>query len=265
MKILKITFKNINSLRGEHVVDFTEKPLSHSRLFAITGPTGSGKSTILEALEVFFNNALVKIDLRGREADAGRVVHGLEHILDQHSHLLVDSLDRLGDDAKLLVGQEKDGANGHTGEIRRAARTVKPHATAPLNSPCQIVRYLFLVCESDKSMRGGAMSDVLFLLGSRPVTAGEALLEAVLPDDVRGPAAAPGRTATGASAFVVDRYGALLFAAYRFWRDDGGEYAVDEETLRSLLGLAPKTARRIGSPGLIRMAQSGSSRCGSIE
>lgn len=52
MKIRKIKFKNINSLRGEHEVDFTESPLLESRLFAITGPTGSGKSTILDVISL---------------------------------------------------------------------------------------------------------------------------------------------------------------------------------------------------------------------
>jgi len=52
MKILKIHFKNINSLRGEHFVDFTLSPLIDSQLFAITGPTGSGKSTILDVISL---------------------------------------------------------------------------------------------------------------------------------------------------------------------------------------------------------------------
>ncbi len=52
MKILKITIKNIHSLAGEHVIDFTQPPLSDSGIFAITGPTGSGKSTILDAISL---------------------------------------------------------------------------------------------------------------------------------------------------------------------------------------------------------------------
>src|SRR5690606_26249104 len=46
---------------------------------------------------------------------------------------------------------------------------------------------------------------------------------------------------TAASAFVVDRYAALLFAAYRYWRGNGTEHAFDEATVRALLetGTAP--------------------------
>ena len=50
MKILKIEFQNINSLKGSHDVDFRKAPFTGSSLFAITGPTGSGKSTLLDVI-----------------------------------------------------------------------------------------------------------------------------------------------------------------------------------------------------------------------
>lgn len=56
MKILKITLQNIHSLKGRHIVDFTEGPLSKTGLFAITGPTGSGKSTLLDAITLALFN-----------------------------------------------------------------------------------------------------------------------------------------------------------------------------------------------------------------
>jgi len=50
MKIQKVTFKNLNSLVGDWSIDFTNPNFVNSGIFAITGPTGAGKSTILDAI-----------------------------------------------------------------------------------------------------------------------------------------------------------------------------------------------------------------------
>jgi exonuclease SbcC len=50
MKILSLRLKNINSLKGEWKIDFTQEPFASNGLFAITGPTGAGKTTLLDAI-----------------------------------------------------------------------------------------------------------------------------------------------------------------------------------------------------------------------
>src|SRR5690554_1306251 len=50
MKILQIRFKNLNSLVGEWQIDLTDPAYVADGIFAITGPTGAGKSTILDAI-----------------------------------------------------------------------------------------------------------------------------------------------------------------------------------------------------------------------
>ena len=50
MKIVCIRIKNLASLEGLTKIDFTQEPLKTAGIFAITGPTGAGKSTILDAL-----------------------------------------------------------------------------------------------------------------------------------------------------------------------------------------------------------------------
>lgn len=50
MKILSLRFKNLNSLVGEWKIDFTDQQFDTDGLFLITGPTGSGKTTILDAI-----------------------------------------------------------------------------------------------------------------------------------------------------------------------------------------------------------------------
>jgi len=52
MKILSVKFQNLNSLKGVHEIRFDTPPFTEIGLFAITGPTGAGKTTILDAITV---------------------------------------------------------------------------------------------------------------------------------------------------------------------------------------------------------------------
>jgi len=50
MKVLRLSFKNLNSLAGVWEIDFKHPDYVSSGIFAITGPTGAGKTTILDAI-----------------------------------------------------------------------------------------------------------------------------------------------------------------------------------------------------------------------
>ncbi len=50
MKILQIRLKNLNSLVGAWEIDLTHPAYETGGIFAITGPTGAGKTTILDAV-----------------------------------------------------------------------------------------------------------------------------------------------------------------------------------------------------------------------
>lgn len=50
MRILQLRFQNLNSLAGEWSIDFTDPAYLADGIFAITGPTGAGKTTILDAI-----------------------------------------------------------------------------------------------------------------------------------------------------------------------------------------------------------------------
>ena len=70
MKVLELRFKNLNSLYGEWTIDFTNPEYTSNGIFALTGPTGAGKSTILDAICLSLYGAtprLGKITKKGNE------------------------------------------------------------------------------------------------------------------------------------------------------------------------------------------------------
>lgn len=62
MKICKIKFKNIHSLKGEHEIDFENGVLGEAGLFVITGATGTGKSSLLDVITLALFNRIPRID-----------------------------------------------------------------------------------------------------------------------------------------------------------------------------------------------------------
>lgn len=52
MRILSLHFGNINSLAGEWTIRFDDPAFVRNRLFAISGPTGSGKTSVLDAISL---------------------------------------------------------------------------------------------------------------------------------------------------------------------------------------------------------------------
>ena len=64
MRILQIRFKNLNSLAGEWAIDLTHPAFLSDGIFVITGPTGAGKTTMVNLLMRFYevNQGDIKID-----------------------------------------------------------------------------------------------------------------------------------------------------------------------------------------------------------
>ncbi len=78
MKILRLTLCNLASLAGEQTLDYRAEPLASAGLMAITGPTGSGKSTILDAMCLALFGQVPRLRSASKGQD-GRVPDGLEN------------------------------------------------------------------------------------------------------------------------------------------------------------------------------------------
>ena len=76
MKILTLGFANLNSLEGRWEIDFTHPEYVADGIFAITGPTGSGKSTILDAL---------CLALYGQTPRLGKITKSTNELMSRHT------------------------------------------------------------------------------------------------------------------------------------------------------------------------------------
>ena len=65
MKIVAIRGRDLASLEGEFAIEFDKPPLSGAGLFAVCGPVGTGKSTVLDALCLALFNRTPRLAGRG--------------------------------------------------------------------------------------------------------------------------------------------------------------------------------------------------------
>lgn len=121
MRILKLRLQNLNSLSGEWEIDFTHPDYINEGLFAITGPTGAGKTTILDAM---------CLALYGQTPRLGKITKSENDIMARHHGECLAQITFATEEGEYLVRwsqrRARGAANGalqHPQHVLSAART----------------------------------------------------------------------------------------------------------------------------------------------
>lgn len=142
MKILRIQGKNLASIAGEFEIDFTREPLRSAGIFAICGPTGSGKSTVLDAVCLaLFNNTPRTTGIENtRMPDIGResILQGdRRQILRRGTAEAVAAVEFIAVDGKIYrsVWRVRRANNKPTGKLQPAElRVYDPDTNTPITT-----------------------------------------------------------------------------------------------------------------------------------
>lgn len=119
MKILSVSICNLNSLRGAHFVDLEAAPLKNSGLFLISGKTGAGKTTILDAITLAIYGQVARNPKKGSHPEV--LTHGEKECYAEVTFRVFGQEYRARwTHEKKLVNARKGNENYYRDEVRRS-------------------------------------------------------------------------------------------------------------------------------------------------
>lgn len=125
MKLKELIFSNFRGYKDETKISF------ENDLTAITGRNDAGKSTILEALEIFFNNKTVKIDAADKNVNSQSSEVSISCVFDELPHeIIVDENFPTNFSLEYLLNEE-----GNI-EIKKVYRVQKTVSTPSILIKC---------------------------------------------------------------------------------------------------------------------------------
>ena len=112
MKILKVEFQNLNSLKGKWEINF--EVYNQDGIFAIFGPTGSGKTTILDA---------ITLGLYGQTSRLGSISKSTNEILNKDSaSCFANVYFKVGENKYLASWRQQKANNKVSGKLQDPQR-----------------------------------------------------------------------------------------------------------------------------------------------
>lgn len=127
MKILKLQLENINALKGKWVIDFDDEAFYAGGIFSITGQTGAGKSSILDA---------ICLALYGTTPRLGKITKGNNELMHLDTgHCSAEVWLSINDKSyQFFFGQHraKGKPDGALQEPKREISELKPDGTSQL-------------------------------------------------------------------------------------------------------------------------------------
>lgn len=137
MKILSLQFKNLNSLYGEWKIDFTNNTYQQNGLFVLSGPTGAGKTTILDA---------ICLALYGQTPRMGKITKNTNEIMSKNTgECFAEIVFEIKNIAYVSRFEQRRAKNSNDGNLQEAKHYVSELKTKKIISEKRTESYQEIV------------------------------------------------------------------------------------------------------------------------